>query len=52
MEKDVKQGSTLIVRGPTRVTLLEGKLELLGKIILPEKEETQSKVKSLTLYML
>ena len=46
MEKDVKQGSTLIVRGPTRVTLLEGKLEVIGKIILPEKEETQSKVKS------
>lgn len=46
MEKDVKQGSTLIVRGPTRVTLLEGKLELLGKIILPEKEETPSKGKN------
>jgi len=43
MEKDVKQGSTLIVRGPTRVTLVEGKLEVLGKIILPEKEETPTK---------
>ena len=47
MEKDVKQGTTLIVRGPTRVTLLEGKLEVLGKIILPEKEEAPSKEKNL-----
>ncbi len=48
MKKDVKQGSTLIVRGPTRVTLLEGKLEVLGKIILPEKEESPSKENSYT----
>ena len=43
MEKAVKQGNTLIVRGPTRITLLEGKIEILGKIILPEKEKTPDK---------
>lgn len=46
MEKDVKQGNTLIVRGPTRVTLLEGKLEVLGKIITPEREEAPIKGES------
>ncbi len=46
MEKDVKQGNTLIVRGPTRVTLLKGKLEVLGKIMFPEKEDAPSKEKN------
>ncbi len=39
MIKDIKKGHTLLVLGPTRVTLLEGKLEVFGGIINPDKEE-------------
>lgn len=37
MIKNLQKGHTLLTRGPTRVTLLEGKLEVIGKVILPEK---------------
>ena len=40
MIKDIKKGHTLLVRGPTRITLLEGKIEVMGRIILPQNEGT------------
>ncbi|MFX1394900.1 MAG: Clp1/GlmU family protein, partial [Promethearchaeota archaeon] len=33
MIKNIEKGHTLLVKGPSRITLLEGKLEVLGKII-------------------
>ena len=42
MIKNIQKGHTLLVRGPTRITLLEGKLEVLGKIISPEKKNSTS----------
>jgi polynucleotide 5'-kinase involved in rRNA processing len=36
MISDIKQGNTLLVKGPTRITVLKGKIEVMGKIILPE----------------
>ncbi len=42
MIKDVSKGHTLLVKGPARITLLEGKIDVFGKIFLPEKEESSS----------
>lgn len=42
MTKEIEKENTLIVKGPSRVTLLEGKLEVLGKLITPDKETTSS----------
>ncbi len=42
MIKNIQKGHTLLVKGPTRITLLEGKLEVLGKIISPEKKNSKS----------
>ncbi|MHA1914023.1 MAG: Clp1/GlmU family protein [Promethearchaeota archaeon] len=42
MIKNIEKGYTLIVRGPARITLLEGKLDVFGKEILPEKTTTDS----------
>jgi len=42
MIKNINKGHTLIVRGPARITLLEGKIDVFGKIILPEKEKDTS----------
>lgn len=42
MIKNIQKGHTLLVKGPTRITLLEGKLEVLGKIISPEKKNSTS----------
>jgi polynucleotide 5'-kinase involved in rRNA processing len=36
MIKNIEKGNTLIVKGPARITLLEGELEVFGKKILPE----------------
>ena len=38
MIQKIDKGNTLLIKGPARITLLEGKLDILGKIILPEKE--------------
>jgi len=38
MIQKIDKGNTLLIKGPARVTLLEGELDILGKIILPEKE--------------
>ncbi|MFW9897705.1 MAG: Clp1/GlmU family protein [Candidatus Thorarchaeota archaeon] len=40
MIKNIEKGHTLLVKGPTRITLLEGKLEVLGKTILPDKKSS------------
>ncbi len=42
MIKDLEKGSTLLVTGPTRVTLIEGNLEVFGKSILPKEGEIYS----------
>ncbi|MFX1239074.1 MAG: Clp1/GlmU family protein, partial [Promethearchaeota archaeon] len=39
MIREIKKGNTVVVRGATRVKLLEGELEILGKEVLPKKEE-------------
>ncbi|MFX1343919.1 MAG: Clp1/GlmU family protein [Promethearchaeota archaeon] len=39
MIKNIDKGNTLLVKGPARVTLLEGKLDVFGKIFLPEEED-------------
>ncbi len=35
MIREIEKGNTLLVKGPTRITLLEGKLEIFGKLITP-----------------
>ena len=42
MISEIKQGNTLIVKGPTRITVLKGKIEVIGKLILPETSESSS----------
>lgn len=42
MIKNIEKGYTLLVRGPARITLLEGNLEVFGKEILPKKGKTGS----------
>lgn len=39
MNKDLQKGHTVIVKGPSRITLLEGKVEIIGKPISPVKGE-------------
>ncbi len=40
MIKDLKKGTTLVVKGPTRITLLEGEVEVLGKNVRAIPETT------------
>ena len=42
MISEIKEGNTLIVKGPTRITVLKGKIEVIGKIILPETGDSSS----------
>ncbi|TFG30727.1 MAG: hypothetical protein EU532_00100 [Promethearchaeota archaeon] len=42
MIKEIEEGKTLIVKGPTRVTLLEGQLEVLGKLITSDKQSVST----------
>lgn len=37
MIKNIKKGTTLIVKGPARITLLEGKIDVFGKSIIPDE---------------
>ena len=37
MIKNINKGHTLLVKGPARITILEGKIDVFGKIYLPEK---------------
>ena len=38
MIKNISKGHTLLVKGPARITILEGKIDVFGKIFLPEKK--------------
>jgi polynucleotide 5'-kinase involved in rRNA processing len=38
MIKDIQKGFTLLVRGPSRINILEGKVEVFGKIFTPDKK--------------
>jgi polynucleotide 5'-kinase involved in rRNA processing len=37
MNKNIEKGNTLIIKGPARITLVGGELEVFGKILHPEK---------------
>ena len=40
MIKNINKGHTLLIKGPARITILEGKIDVFGKIYLPEKESS------------
>jgi len=40
MIKNVNRGQTLLVKGPARITILEGIIEVFGKIFVPKKNDT------------
>ena len=42
MIKELKKGNTLIVKGPTRITLVEGEVEVLGNEIYPAGEKASN----------
>ena len=42
MIQEVPKEHTLLVKGPSRVKLLEGKIEVFGKEFVPEKSENES----------
>ncbi|MFX0028651.1 MAG: Clp1/GlmU family protein [Candidatus Hermodarchaeota archaeon] len=44
MIKNIDKGNTLIVKGPARVTLLKGELDVLGKVFRPKKESSTSNI--------
>ncbi|MFX1279950.1 MAG: Clp1/GlmU family protein [Promethearchaeota archaeon] len=44
MIKNIDKGNTLIVKGPARITLLKGELEVLGKVFQPIKENSTSNI--------
>ncbi|MFX0104137.1 MAG: Clp1/GlmU family protein [Candidatus Hodarchaeota archaeon] len=46
MIKSLSKGQTLLVKGPARITILEGKIDVFGKIYLPEKTLTSTLPKS------
>ena len=41
MIKNIDKGNTLLVKGPARITLLEGKLDVFGKLVLPEEKVSE-----------
>ena len=42
MISEIKKGHTLLIKGPTRITVLKGKIEVIGKLILPEEGNSSS----------
>ena len=44
MIQEVQTEHTLLVKGPSRVKLLEGKIEVFGKVFVPEKNELESTI--------
>ncbi len=44
MIQEVQKEHTLLVKGPSRVTLLEGRIEVFGKVFVPEKIELNSTI--------
>ncbi|MHA1658848.1 MAG: Clp1/GlmU family protein [Promethearchaeota archaeon] len=47
MIQELEKKSTLLVKGPTRITLIKGKIEVFGKEFIPKKEEINSKMPAL-----
>ncbi len=47
MIKNVDKGHTLLVKGPARISLVEGKVDVFGKIFTPEKEKSSSEASDL-----
>ncbi len=47
MIKNINKGHTLLIKGPARITLLEGKIDVFGKILLPKKEKPSSSVSNI-----
>ncbi len=44
MIKNISEGHTLLVQGPTRIVLVEGKIEVFGKIFVPDKIEKKNTI--------
>ncbi len=42
MIKNINKGHTLLIKGPARITLIEGKIDVFGKIFLPDKKNSPS----------
>ncbi|MFX1390224.1 MAG: Clp1/GlmU family protein [Promethearchaeota archaeon] len=47
MIKNINKGHTLLVKGPARITFLEGKVDVFGKIFQPEKEPGSSEASNM-----
>lgn len=47
MIQEIEKGNSLLVKGPTRITLLKGKVEVFGKEFIPKKEEINSNLPAL-----
>ena len=43
MIQEVQKEHTLLIKGSSRVQLLEGKIEVFGKIFVPKKNEQENK---------
>ena len=50
MIKEIKKGNTLLIKGPTRVEILEGNIEIFGKKISNEKKKNILIIPSATRY--
>ncbi|MBY8991997.1 MAG: hypothetical protein KGD58_14735 [Candidatus Lokiarchaeota archaeon] len=44
MIRNIEKGNTLIIKGPARVSLLEGELDVLGKIFQSKNENSSSNI--------
>jgi len=42
MLKEIQKENTLLVKGPARILFLDGKIEVFGKIFIPQKEEEKN----------
>jgi polynucleotide 5'-hydroxyl-kinase GRC3/NOL9 len=47
MIKNINKGHTLLVKGPARISLVEGKVDVFGKTFTPEKEKVSSDTSNL-----
>ena len=39
MIHNVEKGHTLLIKGPSRIELMKGKIEVFGKLFVPTKQE-------------
>ena len=44
MIQEVQKEHTLLVKGSSRVKLLEGKIEVFGKVFVPKKDEQENTI--------